>query len=436
MLQWKENLAPDCALFLEGARGVGKTTLAEKLGKEAYQSYLVIRFDQVSPEVKTLFEESPLDLDRLFNALQVIFKTRLYPRQSLIILDEIQCFPPARQALKTLLEDGRYDYLETGSLASITKKSKDILIPSEEHILEVLPMDFEEFMWAQGDDLTVPAIRDHYEKLKPVKALHKGFMKSFREYMLVGGMPQSVRAFVETKDYGNVDRVKQKLLTRYIEVMSTKRKKGADPVSRFFDHIPSELAKKDKRYVLSHLGKSVRLREYQRAIDQLTNAGLVQLSHSVKDPTETVAFTVNPSNFKAYLMDTGLLISLAVKGRPYLENSLYEAILCDRLHVNEGMILENIVAQSLSAKGHRPHFYIERDPKTRKTKMEIDFLIRDGEKGVGLVIKGSNSSRIKSLQRLKEKFGKRIGDGIVFHHGEVKREGNIVYLPYYMVTVI
>ncbi len=429
MLQWKENLAPDCALFLEGGSGVGKTTLAEKLGKEAYQSYLVIHFDQVSPEVKTLFEESPLDLDRLFNALQVIFKTRLYPRQSLIILDEIQCFPPARQALKTLLEDGRYDYLETCSFASIA-------IASKEHRLGVSPMDFEEFMWAQGDDLTVPAIRDHYEKLKPAKALHKGFMKSFREYMLVGGMPQAVRAFVETKDYGKVDRVKQKLLTRYIEEMSPKRAKGADPVSRFFDHIPSELAKKDKRYVLSHLGKSARLREYQKAIEWVSNTGLVQLNHSVKDPTETVAFTVNPSNFKAYLMDTGLLISLAVKGRPYLENSLYEAILCDRLHVNEGMILENIVAQSLSAKGHRPHFYIERDPKTRKTKMEIDFLIRDGEKGVGLVIKGSSSARIKSLQRLKEKFGKRIGDGIVFHHGEVKREGNIVYLPYYMVTVI
>ena len=211
MLHWKNELAPDYALFLKGARRTGKTTLAEKIGREEYRSYIRVSFDNTSEDIEGLFVNSLRDLDTLFNTLQFAFQTRLYPRESLIILDEIQLFPKARQAIKTLLEDGRFDYIETGSLASITKKSKDILIPSEEYTLEVLPMDFEEYLWAMQNDLIFPALKEHISTLKPMGKIHSYIMKTFREYMLVGGMPQAVTAYVESRDFGKVFFLKKQI---------------------------------------------------------------------------------------------------------------------------------------------------------------------------------------------------------------------------------
>lgn len=225
MIKRKEQYAPHYALFLKGARRVGKTTLAEKLGREAYESYILIRFDQADQVVKDLFVNGLRDLNGFFAQLQFEYKTQLYRRKSLIILDEIQLFPQARQALKTLLEDGRYDYLETGSLASITKRSKDILIPSEEYTLEVHPLDFEEFLWESADTFTMPLMREHFDSKKPMGALHQGMMRSFREYMLVGGMPQVVQAFIIGKNYGEADSEKQRILLSWQEVMREQKKK-------------------------------------------------------------------------------------------------------------------------------------------------------------------------------------------------------------------
>lgn len=436
MLKWKEQYAPHYALFLKGARRVGKTTLAEKLGREAYESYILIRFDQADQVVKDLFVNGLRDLDGFFAQLQFEYRTQLHRRKSLIILDEIQLFPQARQALKTLLEDGRYDYLETGSLAGMTKRSKDILIPSEEYSLEVHLLDFEEFLWARADTFTMPLMREHFDSKKPMGALHQSMMRSFREYMLVGGMPQVVQAFTNGKDYGAADSEKQRILSFWQDGMREQSKENCDYLQAFFAQIPSELMRRNKRYVISHATPNARWREYEKPIHWLEASMMIDRVCALENIDGTDDFAVADSVFRCYLSDTGLLVSLAFSDRPYLENELYRAVLRDQLQVNEGMLVENVVAQCLKANGHRAYFYVERHPETRKTTMEIDFLIRQGKKIVPIEVKSSGSSSIKSLLRFKEKFGKRIGEAIVLHHGEIKRQDDVWYLPYYMATLL
>ena len=436
ILKWKREYAPKYALFLKGARRVGKTTLAEKLGKEEYRSYILVRFDQTGDDINRLFTDSLRDLDSLFNTLQFEYNTRLYPRESLIILDEIQLFPPARQALKTLLEDGRYDYVETGSLATITKKSKDILIPSEEYPVDVLPMDFEEYLWANNNDMIMPVLREHIESLKPMGGMHQPIMKAFREYMLVGGMPQAVTAFVESKDFGRVDFAKQQILNLYRQDMEDQEEENPEYVTNFFERIPSELSKHDKRYVLSHIDPNARIRDYKDPIKWLDEAMIINIANNVDDPSAALNLSTIEPSFKCYMMDTGLLISLAYKDRPYLENSLYKSILLDKLHVNEGMIIENMVAQCLRANGHKAFFYKKVNKETKRTEMEIDFLIRKNSKINPIEVKSGNHKSLSSIKKLKETYGKRIGNGIILHHGEIKQEENTLWLPYYMAPVI
>ena len=436
MLKWKAEYAPNYALFLKGARRVGKTTLAEKLGREAYRSYILIRFDQAEEEIKDLFVSSLRDLDSLFTTLQFTYGTRLYPRESLIILDEIQLFPPARQALKTLLEDGRYDYLETGSLATITKKSKSVLIPSEEYPVDVLPMDYEEFLWAQEDRLTLGVLCDHYEKKKPMGNMHRSAMKSFREYMLIGGMPQVVTAYVETKDFGKVDFAKQQILNLYRNDMTEQDEENSAYVTNFFDRIPAELAKHDKRYFLSHVGPNARIRDYRNPIRWLEEAMIVNIANNVDEPSAAFNMSVSDPSFKCYMMDTGLLVTLAYKDRPYLDNEIYKSILLDKLHVNEGMILENMVAQCLRANGHQAYFYRTTDKKTKRTSMEIDFLIRQHSKAIPIEVKSGDKTNLSSIKKLREMYKPRIGEGIVLHHGELYKEEDIQFLPYYMAPLL
>lgn len=436
MLKWKQEYAPKYALFLRGARRVGKTTLAEKLGREEYRSYILVRFDQTEDSINRLFTDSLRDLDMLFNTLQFAYNTRLYRRESLIILDEIQLFPQARQALKTLLEDGRYDYLETGSLATITKKSKNILIPSEEYSLDVLPMDYEEYLWANDNDMVIPTLREHLTSLKPMGGLHQYIMKSYREYMLVGGMPQVVSAFTESKDFEKVDFAKEQIINLYKQDMNDQEEENPEYVTSFFDRIPSELSKHDKRYVLTHLGPNARIRDYKGPIKWLNEAMIINIANNVDEPSAALNLSIIDPSFKCYLMDTGLLITLAYKDRPYLENEMYKAILLDKLQVNEGMLLENMVAQNIRANGRRAYYYKETSRENKKTIMEIDFLIRDGNKLVPIEVKSGENRSIKSLTAFKEKYGKKVGRCIVLHHGEIRREDNILWLPYYMAAVI
>ena len=436
MLAWKRDWAPRYALFLRGARRVGKTTLAEKFAREQYRSHILVRFDQVETEIRDLFVNSLRDLDTFFSTLEFAYQTKLYEHESLIVLDEIQLFLPARQALKTLLEDGRFDYLETGSLASIEKRAKDILIPSEEHFVDVLPMDFEEYLLATKRPLVMPAMRERFEALAPMGALHQQTMKAYREWMLVGGMPQAVQAFVDTHDFGRADFAKQRIISLYESDMEDQNEERTEYVRGFFERIPSELSKHDKRYVISHVGKGARMREYAGPIRWLDQAMVVNIANNVDDPSAALNLAVTDPSFKCYLMDTGLLVSLAYRDGTYLNNELYKAILLDKLHVNEGMVVENATAQSLRSSGHRAFFYRETDDATRKTTMEVDFLLRRGGKVCPVEVKSSTSRSTKSLTKFREKFGKRVGTAYVLHAGELKREKEVIYLPYYMAPLL
>ena len=395
------------------------------------------------PTVREFFDNYLDDLDTLFLNLEAYFHKRLLPRtapdaeaRTLIIFNEVQFCPRAREVIKYFVANRRFDYIETGSLISIKKNVKDILIPSEEFTLEVLPMDFEEFLWARGDTMTMPVIRARYETKKPMGAVHQTIMRSFREYLLVGGMPQAVKEFVTTKDYGKTDFVKQQIVALYTADMQEQHEENSRYVTNFFERISGELSEHNKEYILSHADPNARLRDYQGPIRWLEEAMIINIASEVDEPSAAFNLAVTKPSFKCYLMDTGLLVSLAFRNRPYLENDLYKAVLLDRLHVNEGMLLENMAAQCLRANGHRAYFYTETDKKTRRTLLEVDFLIRQQRKVVAVEVKSGKSDSIKSLLKLKEKFGNRVGDGIVLHHGEVERREGVWYLPYYMATVL
>ena len=436
MLEWKEKRAPNYALFLRGPRRVGKSTLANRLGIEKYKSFIEIRFDKAPDEIKNLFVNSLEDLDDLFEKLQVHYRTKLYRRESLIILDEIQLFPEARQALKTLLEDKRYDYIETGSLASIKMKSKKILLPSEEYPVDVYPLDFEEFLWAINDDFTFDIIRDHYSTLKPLTAMHNSMKKLFRTYMLVGGMPQSVAAYVKTKDFGEVDFAKQQILNLYEGDMNAQEEENPDTLKNIFWHIPSELSKHDKKFVLSHVDPNARIRDYKGPFGWLDDAMIINISENVSEISAAFNLSTIDPYFKCYLMDTGLLVSLAFKNKGYLENELYKAILFDKLHINEGMLIENIVGQAIRSRGEKVFYYKKVNRETKKTEAEIDFLLRRNNKVVLVEAKSSGSQDIDSLKKVKKMFPGKISKALVLHEGDIKVEDDIIYLPYYFAFVI
>ena len=436
MLKWKNEYAPDYALFLKGARRVGKSTIAEAFGKAEYRSYIKISFDKASSVVKEMFVEELNDLDLFFQKIQSIYKTKLYERESLIVLDEIQLYPEARQALKTLLEDKRYDYIETGSLAGITKKSKEILIPSEEYQLDLLPLDFEEFLWALNDEFTIPYLKSHLDSLKPFGKELRSYMNKFREYMLVGGMPQAVVKYVETHDFEKVDFVKKTINNLYKNDIKEQNETNSTYVNSFFEMIPSELSKHDKAYKLIHISPNARLREYGEPINWLEKAMIVNLAHNSTDPSVALNLNLEDTTFKCYMGDTGLLISLAYQNSDYLDNDLYRAIFEDKLHVNEGMIIENIVAQILRSKGDRLYFYTKVNKETKKTEMTIDFVIRRDKKIIPIEVKSGNGFTISSLIKYKKMFSNRIGLQYVLYEGDIKREGEIVYLPYFMASVL
>ena len=436
MIEWKQKRTPDYALFLKGPRRVGKSTLASKLGREQYKSFIEIRFDKAPEEIKNLFVNSLEDLDDMFEKIQIHYKTKLYRRESLIILDEIQLFPEARQALKTLLEDKRYDYIETGSLASIKRNSKKILKPSEEYTLNVYPLDFEEFLTAIGDEITFNVLKSHFESLKPLGAAHSQIKKLFRTYMLVGGMPQSVLAYIKTKDFGDVDFAKQQILDLYEGDMNDQEEENPDTLKNIFWHIPSELSKHDKKFMLSHIDPNARIRDYKGAIGWLNDAMILNMSENVSEISTAFNLSTIDPYFKCYLMDTGLLISLAFKNKDYLENELYEAILFDKLHVNEGMIVENAIAQAIRTKGERIYYFKKIDNESKKTIAELDFLVRRGNKINIIEAKSSKSNSIKSIDYVKTTYPKRIGKCYILHDGDIKIEKELIYLPYYFASLI
>ena len=439
LLKWKKEYAPEYALFLKGARRVGKTTIAEELGKNEYKSFITINFQATNDTVRDLFVNSLLDLDYFFNVIQLQYGKKLYKRESLIILDEIQLYPLARQALKTLLADGRYDYIETGSLAGIKKKTEasEILIPSEEYAVEMFPLDFEEFLWATGDEFTFPIIKSSYEKVKPLGNLHKDIFRKFREYMCVGGMPQAVVKYIQTKDFEKVDFAKKEILALYRNDIKNQKEENGTYLGNILDNIPSELSKHEKSssFQLSHVDKNARYREYRSPITWLSEAMIVNVARNVTDPSPALTLSMDDERFKCYLLDTGLLINLSFGDGTFMDNEFYKAILTDRLHINEGMFVENAVAQSLRSNGHKILFYVEYNEKG-KPVMEIDFLIRKSKKVVPVEVKSGREFAAKSLRNFKTKFSNRVSLQYVLYDGDVKRDNEVIFLPYYMAAVL
>ena len=358
LLEWKKDGAGKTALLIDGARRVGKSYIVEEFAKAEYKTYLMIDFNRVNDEVKDLFNNYLNDLDSLFMYLSVYYNVKLYPHESLIIFDEVQMYPRARVAIKYLVADGRYDYIETGSLMSIKKNVQDILIPSEERHIRMYPMDFEEFLLALGNDTLMGIIKKCFTENKSMgQSMHRKAMDYFRQYLIVGGMPQAVQEYVLSKDFDKVDKIKRDILTLYrADIM--KHASGYEiKVASIFDEIPSQLQKHEKKFKLSSISKEARLRDYEDALFWLEDAMIVNICYNSTAPSIGLKLNMDRMTLKCYMADTGLLISHAFDENGIVSEELYKKLLFDKLEVNKGMIVENVVAQMLVASGHKLYFY-------------------------------------------------------------------------------
>ena len=442
ILKWKQDWAGKTALLIDGARRVGKSYIAEKFAQSEYKSYILIDFNRANDDVKNLFVNYLNDLDTLFMYLSAYYNVKLYERESLIIFDEVQLFPKARAAIKYLVADGRYDYLETGSLMSIKKNVKDILIPSEERHLKMYPLDFEEFLWALGNDTLMDIIRKFYENKKPMgQALHRKAMDYFRQYLIIGGMPQAVQAYVDTKDFDKVDRIKRDILTLY-RADIVKHADGYEiKVESIFDEIPAQLQKHEKKFKLSSIKKDARLRDYEDALFWLDDAMIVNICYNSTAPNIGLKLNMDRLTLKCYMADTGLLISHAFDENGLLSEEIYKKLLFGKLEVNEGMIVENIVAQMLTASGHKLYFYSTPSAKDSNERMEIDFLITKAKISnrhniSPIEVKSSKNYTISSLRKFTAKYGEQTYTPYVLHTQDYKEVDGIVYLPLYMTPLI
>lgn len=437
LLEWKEKDNGSCALLLDGARRVGKSYIAEQFGKNEYKSYILIDFAHLPGEVRDIFENDMNDFDLFFNKLSAYYRKILYKRESLIIFDEVQRYPKARELIKYLVADGRYDYLETGSLISLRMNVEDIVIPSEEEHVEMFPMDFEEFLWAMGDETTIPYLRECLELLRPLgQAMHRRVMNDFRQYILVGGMPQAVEAYRTTKSFENADRIKKRILTLYRQDI-TKYARGYEAkVLSIFDEMPSQLSKTEKKYKLSSISKGARFRDYENAFLWLTEAMVINNCYNATEPAVGLSMSEEHTTRKCYMADTGLLVTHSFMDDKFMDNELYRDILLDRLHVNEGMLMENIVAQELRAAGHKLYFYSRSDTDKRENNMEIDFLIRQKRKICPIEVKSGTYRKHSSLDKFGNKFKGKIGQAYILYTKDILIKENVIHLPIYMAMFL
>ena len=444
LLRWKRESKGTRALLLEGARRVGKSTLAREFAEREYAAHLVIDFSEASDDLKMLFRDYRADVDSFFMYLQAFTGVSLPRRDSLIVFDEVQRFPPAREFIKQLVADGRYDYLETGSLISIRRNVEGIVIPSEETALRLNPLNFEEFLWAEGEDQLAAAIRTSFEGKTPLpEAIHRKAERLFREYMLAGGMPQAVDAYVAEKDFGKVDRVKRDILSLYRGDIEKFGGTDALRIRRVFSTLPGQLARHEKKFVLSSLDSNARSRDYADAFFWLADACISATCIGVDDPSVGLAATADERTFKCYMADTGLLICQLFADNAETPHELYRDILLGKLEINEGMFTENMVAQQLASNGHGLYFYSRRDRENSANTMEIDFLITAGyDDAAGrmrvspIEVKSTKRYGAKSLEKFKTKFGSRVGLHYILHPKPVQVEGDLVRLPLYMAHLL
>lgn len=448
LLKWKKERKGEVALLIEGARRIGKSHIVEEFGRDEYESYILVDFSKVSPQVMEFFDLYLDDLDTLFQNLELYFRCKLFPRQSrgeearsLIIFDEVQFCPRARSGIKHFVKDNRFDYIETGSLVSIKKNVKDIMIPSEEHPVQMYPMDFEEFLWAMGDEMIMPYIRSQFEKKKPMGAFHRRAMDYFRRYMIVGGMPQAVKKYIETRDFVKVDEVKRDILALY----SNDIKKYADNqetnVSAIFEEIPGQLQKHEKTFRLSALREDARMRDYSQAFFWLSDAKVINCCYNSTEPSIGLKLNEDRTTLKCYLNDTGLLISHAFDERGIVTEDLYRKLMFDKLEVNQGMLVENIVSQMLKASGHNLFFFRNSSRAYAEDRMEIDFLIAKqtttSRHNISPIeVKSGARYALTSLTKCMTKYAKDLSTPYVLHDKDLKIEDGIVFLPLYMTPLL
>ena len=433
ILEWKEKRSDKYALLIKGARRVGKSTIAEEFAKKEFKSYILIDFAHTSKEIIELFDDT-YNLDFFFLQLQQLTGVRLYEKESVIIFDEVQLLPKARQAIKYLVADGRYKYIETGSLLSIKKNTKDILIPSEEHKISMYPMDFEEFLWAIDDEVTTDTIKMLLENKKSAgNALHRNLMRMFRLYMLVGGMPQAVETYIEHNNLQVVDEIKREIIDLYEEDFT--KIDGTGLAGDIYDAIPENLSSNASRYVLSSAREGMRAEQVRELIPDMLSSFTVNIAYHANNPDVGMALEKDIGRYKLFTSDIGLFITLAFKDKKYTENVIYNKLLFDKLETNLGYIYENVVAQMLVAKGDNL-FYYTMNSETSNHLHEIDFLISVSDKICPIEVKSGNYRGHKSLDVFCDKFSSRIRDRYVVHTKDYKWENGINYIPVYMVPFI
>ena len=433
MLKWKSERNGDTALLIQGARRVGKSTIAEEFARNEYKSYILIDFSKVSKEVSDLFNDIS-DLNYLFIRLQFIYQIPLYERESVIIFDEVQLQPLARQAIKHLVKDHRYDYIETGSLISVRSRSRDILVPSEETKVDMYPMDYEEFRWTLGDTTTIPLLRTAFEKKMPLgDAVHRKLMRDFRLYMLVGGMPQAVSAYIRTNNFTAVDQAKRDIIALYEEDFGKIDDSGR--AKALYDAIPSQLSRNAMRYQVGRAIDKERVDRLENIVKVMDDSMTVNVAYHSDDPNVGLALTKNKEYFKMYASDTGLFVTLAFKDSDITENVIYDKLLNDKLSTNLGYVYENVIAQMLRAMG-KNLFYHTIPYAEGKKYYEIDFVIPDKHKISPIEVKSSGYKAHKSLDEFCSKFSDRIMNRYLIYTKDYKRENGVEYVPVYMTMFL
>lgn len=433
MVEWKVNRSNRYALLIKGARRVGKSTIAEEFARKEFKSYTLIDFAHTSKEIIELFDDT-YNLDFFFLQLQQLTGVRLYENESVIIFDEVQLLPKARQAIKYLVADGRYKYIETGSLLSIKKNTKDILIPSEEHKVALYPMDFEEFLWAIGDEITADTIKILLKSKKIAgNMMHRNMMRIFRLYMLIGGMPQSVETYLEHNNLQIVDEVKREIVDLYEEDFT--KIDGTGLAGDIYDAIPSNLSRNVSRYVLANAREGTRSEQVRQLIPDILSSYTVNIAYHANNPGVGMALEKDAGRYKLFTSDVGLFVTLAFKDKIYTENIIYNKLLSDKLEVNLGYVFENAVAQMLTANGNNL-FYYTMESTTSNHLYEIDFLTSSGNKINPIEVKSGNYRGHKSLDIFCDKFSNRIKNRYIVHTKDYKWENGINYLPVYMIPFL
>lgn len=441
LLRWKDTEKGRVALLIEGARRVGKSYIVKAFAEKAYRSYIMVDMTYMPQALQSVFDDYLNDIPMFLTLLQNVTGTKLYERESLIIFDEVQAYPKVRQAIKHLVADGRYDYIETGSLVGIMENTQGILLPSEERTVKMYPMDFEEFLWALNDDMTMPFIRTCYEQKRPMGPMHRKTMELFRQYMIVGGMPQAVAQYAATKLFMDVETVKRDILQLYNNSVAQYARGYAAKVKAVFDNIPSELQRHEKRFRLSNIESGARYRSYETSFLWLKDAMITNMCYGVTAPSVGMKLTSDETSFKCYLADTGLLISHAFDEKTIQGEELFQKLMFDKLEINSGMLVENIVAQMLVASGHRLFFYSNNSRTDASERMEIDFLIEkrqltNAHNICPIEVKSGKNYTTVSLNKFCRKFERQLSTPYIIHYQDLKTVDGVVYLPIYMVPLL